>query len=317
MNRLLLAAVLVFLPHPAFAWNATGHSVVALLAYRDLSEADQRKVQAVLRAHPHFDEFLAKVVPAKANRDEWLVMQASVWPDWIKGARREVKEAYNRPDWHYVNRPVRRLDGASEAGRAAIEKNIADPTKNRGRVLTALPAAMAGLKDPTASAAERAVHLCWLLHLAGDLHQPLHAATFFSPNSPDGDLGGNLFFVRRGSQPARLHALWDDALGQFQTAPALDELARLVGREPVRPADRAITDPKAWADESHALAESVGYKFNGKWLQGELVTDFLAKPSPTPPALPEGYEARMREVARKRVAIAGVRLADAIRANLP
>ena len=319
MNR-FLAALLAFalLPTTSFAWNATGHSVVALLAYRELSAADQKKVQAMLKGHPHYDEYLAKDVPAKANRDEWIVMQAAVWPDWVKGGSRDVKAKYNRSDWHYVNLPVRMLDGARAREKTIIEKNIADTNKNRGHILTALPNAMAGMKDPKSTAAERAVHLCWLLHLAGDLHQPLHAAACFNRDSLDGDLGGNLFFVSKNSQPNRLHALWDDALGEFRNFPALDELARIVAKNhSISAKERAVKDPKAWAEESHKLAESVGYRFDGVPLKGEMVKDFQAKPSATPPALPGGYEAKMKDVARSRAALAGTRLAEAIKANLP
>src|SRR4051794_32963121 len=109
MPRLFLfAAVALFiLPASANAWNATGHSVVSLVAYRELAPADQQKVQTLLKAHPQYNDFLVKNVPANANRDEWIVMQASVWPDWIKGGSREIKAKYNKPDWHYVNVPIR------------------------------------------------------------------------------------------------------------------------------------------------------------------------------------------------------------------
>jgi len=319
MNRSIFLGLLAIalLPAPAKAWNATGHGVVSLLAYRNLSDAEQKQVQAILKAHPHFKEFLARDIPAKANRDEWIVMQASVWSDWIKGGSREIKQKYNRSNWHYVNVPVRMLDGASDAQREKIEKNIADMTKDRGLILTMIPNAMAGLKDPRSTAEERAVHLCWMLHLIGDLHQPLHAATLFTKDSLDGDLGGNLFFVEKNSTPTRLHGLWDDALGQFQAIDVLDELARLVAkRSQATPEQIAITDPKIWAEESSKLAETVGYRFENERLKGEMVSGFLAKPT-SPPKLPEGYEKVMKEVAFARVALAGSRMANAIKASLP
>ena len=319
MLRLLLLTVLglALIPAPARAWNSTGHSVIALLAYRQLSDAERQQVQAILKQHPHYGEFLAKNVPVKANRDEWIVMQASVWPDWIKGGSREVKQKYNRSNWHYTNIPIRMLDGATDAQKKTIEKNIADRTKDRGLILSMIPNAMAGLKDPRSTPEERAVHFCWILHLIGDLHQPLHAATCFTKDSLDGDLGGNLIFVEKNRTPSRLHGLWDDSLGQFQAFDALDELSRvLVKRSQATPAQIAVADPKRWAEESHLLAETVGYRFNGNRLKGEFVADFLAKPKMAPP-LPEGYEAKMRDVAQQRAALAAPRLANAIRVSLP
>ena len=37
--------------------------------------------------------------------------------------------------------------------------------------------------------------LRFLIHVIGDIHQPLHASTFFSDEYPDGDMGGNKFYV--------------------------------------------------------------------------------------------------------------------------
>ena len=294
----VLITLFVSVPLPARGWNATGHKAAALIAYRDLREETQRSVQGVLRNHPQYGEFLAKNVPANANRDEWVVMQASVWPDWIKGARRDIKARYNRPDQHYVNLPVRNLDGADVAAEA-IERNIAGPTRNRGGILAAIPKAAAVLKDTAAAPADGEVQFCWLLHLVGDLHQPLHAAAYYTKDSPDGDMGGNLFFVTRDGSPTRLHSLWDGILGNFEEFPTLDLLARtLTAKEPVTAAARAVADPKAWAEEGRRLAETVAYRDGTGALKGELVGGFDAMPV-SPPPLPQGYEAKARSVARR------------------
>src|SRR5262245_51097964 len=49
---------------PALAWNDTGHQVVALIAYKALDDATQKKVQDILMHHPHVEEYLAKNMPA-------------------------------------------------------------------------------------------------------------------------------------------------------------------------------------------------------------------------------------------------------------
>lgn len=317
MLRLESVVILLCIPSSAFAWNATGHSVIALLAYRQLSEQEQAKIQIILKAHPHYDSFLTKNIPEHANRDEWVVMQASVWPDWIKGASREERARYNRSNWHYVNIPIRKLDGTSEQDRKTIEDNIADTSKDRGQILVMIPNALVGLKDSRSTDQERAIHLCWVLHLIGDLHQPLHAATLFSKDSLDGDLGGNLFFVQKNSIPQRLHGLWDDALGQLQGFAALDELARVIHkRSRIIEPRVGCTDPKRWAEESHALAYLAGYSYQGIWLVGEMTADFATQPR-KPPPLPDGYETLMKEIAFQRVALAGDRLAHALRQALP
>lgn len=50
---------------------------------------------------------------------------------------------------------------------------------------------------------ERAAATTWLLHLVGDIHQPLHASTRYSENFPTGDRGGNLAMVRINSGATR------------------------------------------------------------------------------------------------------------------
>src|SRR5262249_40614367 len=63
---------------------------------------------------------------------------------------------------------------------------------------------------------ERAVALCWLLHLIGDVHQPLHTTALLTTQfpAPEGDRGGTRFFirVREDRCTISLHELWDDVV---------------------------------------------------------------------------------------------------------
>jgi hypothetical protein len=55
----LLAGVLVFvLAAPALGWNDKGHLVSARLAWRRLTDDQRAKVVALLKQHPHYEEFL-------------------------------------------------------------------------------------------------------------------------------------------------------------------------------------------------------------------------------------------------------------------
>ena len=70
------------------------------------------------------------------------------------------------------------------------------------------------------SAAERAVLLCWYFHLIGDLHQPLHAASLYTPKLfPSGDKGGNE--IKFGTK-MNLHHFWDDAMSKARTVGRLN-----------------------------------------------------------------------------------------------
>src|ERR1700733_8864378 len=62
-------------------------------------------------------------------------------------------------------------------------------------------------------AGERAIALCWVEHLVGDIHQPLHAGEAFTEKHPTGDLGGNALAVNTPSGVYNLHSVWDELLG--------------------------------------------------------------------------------------------------------
>lgn len=310
----LATACAVFSPCEAKAWNDTGHMTVALIAYREVDESVQKKLQEVLKKHPHYAEFLTKSIPASANKDEWVVMKAATWPDWVKSQRREVKNKYSRPDHHYVNLPVRAFDGLDATETQEIEANITAREPKRGKVVESIAAAIGVLAAANSAAEDKAVELCWLLHLVGDLHQPLHAAALYSGLAPKGEMGGNLFFVGRAGTPTRLHALWDGSLGNFRSYPALDELARILKTNVHVTADeRGVKDAQKWAEESRSIAEKSAYR-SGK-LKGEVVDSFDDEPT-NPPPLPEEYEVQAREIARKRATLGGLRLADALKSAL-
>ena len=114
------------------------------------------------------------------------------------------------------------------------------------------------LQFRTLSDAERAVALCWLLHLLGDLHQPLHTTQLIAPGYlAAGDRGGNEIGVRNRSVAARdLHALWDGAAGSSRDWRDLSDL--ISGLGPVERREGVI-DFRAWALESRALAGTAVY----------------------------------------------------------
>jgi hypothetical protein len=62
---------------------------------------------------------------------------------------------------------------------------------------------------------DRAVALCWVFHLLGDMHQPLHTIKLFTTQfpAPEGDRGGTRFYIRvkpTNATTISLHAFWDD-----------------------------------------------------------------------------------------------------------
>src|SRR5262249_25270474 len=88
---------------PAFGWNDKGHLVTARLAWRNLTEDQRSRVVALLKKHPHYEEFLTARKPEGFTADEWAFMRAATWADWV---RSHHAEQYNRPAWHFINCPI-------------------------------------------------------------------------------------------------------------------------------------------------------------------------------------------------------------------
>jgi hypothetical protein len=155
------------------------------------------------------------------------------------------------------------------------------------------------------------VALAWLVHLVGDIHQPLHACALYSADYPTGDRGGNLMMVKYHGVVTNLHAFWDERLGGYMTFKLVDAVADKAGQAYPRAAlekEIAITAFKDWAGESFALARDVVYQ--GGKLKGVTRAASAADKGATTPELPEKYDATARNLAHHRTALAGYRLAD-------
>ena len=157
----------------------------------------------------------------------------------------------------------------------------------------------AELVAPGTPTPRRAIDLCWVEHLVGDIHQPLHAASLYEADLPDGDRGGNLDLVATGDAEhptANLHAVWDGLEGGQADPAAVRGLAdRIEGAHPPAGLVPAVVDQDVsdWAAESHALAVHDVYldgRFHG------LPRDAGG----SPPPLPAGYADRARAVADER-----------------
>ena len=184
-RAVLVVFLFALLPIPAYAWNRPTHMVTGAIAY-DLLASEHPKTLAraleLLRQHPQYETVISKrleSVPA-VDRDRYLFMLAARWPDDVRN-----DEKYHRSQWHYINFPY------VPPGQPAADV----PAPAEANILTAI-ASNAQVVKGNASDGDRAVALCWMFHLVGDIHQPLHTSALISSQFPQGDRGGNLFFVR-------------------------------------------------------------------------------------------------------------------------
>jgi nuclease S1 len=244
-------ALIALLPGPAVAWGTIGHMVIARLAAERLSPQARAAAKRLLGGAS-----LASV----AN-----------WADEIKAA-----EPYTAR-WHFVDIPrhrdhyVARRDcrttAAGDCAIAAIERFE--------RVL----------RDGHASPGRRARALKFLVHVVGDLHQPLHCAD-------DHDAGGTQVLVLVSAEPMDLHRVWDAAiiertgLGEAAYAKALNDW--LSTQDVPALQNGSVID---WAEESHLAAVEHAYAL------------------PRNRKLTAAYFRANRPIVDRQLAVAGVRLA--------
>ncbi len=241
----LICAIALW-PASAHAWGDEGHQVVALIAEHYLDANVKLRVQRLLATDA------SALVPDSSMASE------ATWADRYRDSDRDAGALRYRQtrQWHYVDLEL----GAPDMQRACF----AHPALPPGTAASAGPAAEclvdkidqfeAELADPRTSGDEQRLALQFLLHLIGDLHQPLHT-------SDDADGGGNLKRVSaRGMRAGNLHHYWDvefvRALGDEAQPVALRLLARITPAD-VGTWQRGTTAD--WARESFALAKAVAY----------------------------------------------------------
>jgi hypothetical protein len=162
---------------------------------------------------------------------------------------------------------------------------------------------------------EKAIYLCWVMHLIGDIHQPLHCVSLFSEQFPKGDHGGNDALYRLGARRIiKLHPFWDDLLGKSPTPTTVErgaqeaQAALNANRAEVTREEQANPSFESWAKESFTLAVAYAYA-NGKVIPA--VADRRRDLSEVP-EVPESYAEQAGLIARVCIAKAGERLAGVI-----
>lgn len=223
----MLPAILVVAP--ALAWGPTGHRAVGHIAQRHVSPQTRAAIEALMGP-----ESLAR---------------ASTWPDEIRSdpAWREAAP----DDWrqHFINAPL------GEPLSFAVP-DVPSPASTN--IYTAIQRYEAVLADRRAPEEDRRVALRWLVHLAGDAHQPLHAGS-------GEDRGANRVTVAWFDEKTNLHTVWDERLIQH-TELSYTELVDFIDH----PTAAQITEWQAapvttWLEESRALLPAC-YETGDGWL---------------------------------------------------
>lgn len=212
-------------------WSKTGHRVTGEIAEQHLTRKAKKAITKLLNG-----QSLAEV---------------STFGDEIK-ADRKFREF---SPWHYVNFP--------------LDKSYSDvePSPD-GDLVAGIQKCIAMVKDKKSSLADKQFYLKFLVHLIGDLHQPLHVGR-------KEDKGGNDIQVQWFGTGSNLHRVWDSnmiddyGMGYMELAANLPKLSK----EELKSIQQG--DVYAWVEESQELVkkvygsadvgEKIGYRYSYDW----------------------------------------------------
>lgn len=202
---------------PAFAWGKTGHRVTGAIAQAYLS-----------------DEAIAAIRDILGPED---AAEGSTWPDFMRASPDDFWRSEANP-YHYVTIPK---------GKAYAD--VGAPAD--GDAITALKLFTDILRDPDAPREDKALALRFIVHIIGDLHQPLHAG--------DGtDRGGNDVEVTFFGRESNLHRVWDSGMIDNEQL-SYSEMAAWLQRRitPALAAAWADPNPSVWVNESAAIRDQI------------------------------------------------------------
>jgi hypothetical protein len=227
------------------AWGSEGHAIIALIADHFLGAGLRAKVAGILSAD----------TDNLAGHD---IASASMWADRYRDSDRYGSQERYRGtrEWHFVDIEIDDPDLTRACfGHPPLPAGLpASRGPAHACIVDKIDQFAAELSDPATNAQERLIALKFLLHLVGDVHQPLHAAD-------DHDAGGNGKRISAGGLGAEnLHQLWDfelvEQLGSDLQRVASDLIGRIFDGERQEWSQGAAAD---WAMESFEVARNHTY----------------------------------------------------------
>ncbi len=213
MKKIIFILILLICSYSVFAWGQLGHRVVGKIAENHLTPQAKKAMQEILGT-----ESLAV---------------ASTWMDEVKS-----DDTYDHTHvWHYTTVP----DG----------KTYADAEKNeKGDVVMAIENMKVILQSSLSSENEKKEALKFLIHLIGDIHQPLHVGN-------GEDRGGNDYKIKWFYESSNLHRIWDSEMIDFKQF-SYTELAENIDHIDVETIKiLQATNAEDWANEAATIRPSL------------------------------------------------------------
>ena len=237
LKKIIIIAALAYMPFTAAAWGTLGHRIVGEVADSYISAKTRLAIKQILG-------------------NETMAMTAN-WADFIKS-----DTSYNYlSNWHYVNLPA----DLSQSDVYRFLDNQPGPN-----IYNKLNDMVAVLKNTKSTAEQKKLALRMVIHLVGDLHQPMHTAR-------KDDLGGNKIQLLWFGEKSNLHRVWDEQLIDYQQLSYTEYAKAINFATPHQVAYWQKTTLKDCVFESYTICNKIyatgiknddklSYKYNFDWI---------------------------------------------------
>lgn len=219
-----------------YAWGQKGHDTVCFIAENHLTPTTKSAVEALLDNHS-------------------IVYYAN----WLDNASHTPEYAYSKT-WHYKN-----IDASQKFEEA--------PLLESGDIVRAIRSQSEVLDNPDATKEEKALALKMVIHLLGDIHQPMHMGHA-------SDRGGNQWNVRYFKSPKNLHSVWDSSLPESAHKWSYTEWQQQIDRTTPEEQAEIIKDgtPEKWGKECYEIATDI---YDRTPIDYNISYDYIADWTPT------------------------------------
>jgi len=217
LKRLVLVAILFYLPFQSIAWGTQGHRICGQIASTYLTPKARKAIEQIL-----------------GNES---IALTSNWADFIKS---DPAFAYLSP-WHYI-----------DFDKTYTYPEMVDYLNKDTNVdaYTKLQFLISELKKNNLSKADRKLYLRMLIHIIEDIHQPMHTAHA-------DDKGGNDFKVNWFNTPTNLHSVWDSQLIDFQMLSYTEYASAINHTTAAQRTEWQSDPVSKWIFESNQIANTI------------------------------------------------------------
>lgn len=220
MKKTILCILCIsFAYTPIYAFGKNGHRIIAQIAEQNLSRKSYREIKKLLNSYP--------------------MAYSSDWADQIRSDTTGTWE--HTYVWHYINIP-------SDLDRQKFQEAI--KTVKQENVYSAILKMEAILRNKKAAKEDRRTALHFIIHLVGDMHQPMHVGR-------EDDLGGNRIHVKWFRKNRNMHAIWDSNLIDFEQY-SYTEYASILGNV-AKPQQKQIREGNLsdWLFETYQITNEI------------------------------------------------------------